>query len=397
MSNAWKILTALTLARLSMGFQFQTVPALASPLTAADNLSFAALGTLTGAYLIPGVAAALGGGWLGHKLGDIRTALWGLALMSAGGFGGWWADSFHAALLWRVVAGCGAVGLSVMLNKMAADWFQDRSDLPTAMGVLVSSWPAGIAIALLVLPPVAATFGLGAALLIPAVLCAASLVLLAISWQPPKHKTTASTNEPGSAWLTSGELALVLVSGSIWGIYNLALISLIVWTPGFLQSQGVEEISAAAAVSLIGWAAIASVALGGWLATLLPWRDLPALAGIVLSAIGLIILPSLGALAASPWVMLAMGLVIGPAAAMIMTLPVEAARPHLRALTMGIYLAVYFAFMGVGPTAIGALRDMTGDPASPIYAASALLVLCLFVWAGFRIMQRQKTASTREL
>ena len=89
MTNAWKILLALTFARMTMGFQFQSVPALGFALTGEGGLSFAALGALTGAYLLPGAVVALLGGWLAHHLGAARVAFTGLALMSVGGFGLW--------------------------------------------------------------------------------------------------------------------------------------------------------------------------------------------------------------------------------------------------------------------------------------------------------------------
>ncbi|WP_370739211.1 MFS transporter [Roseisalinus antarcticus] len=373
---------------MSMGFQFQAVPALAAQLTADRALSFAALGSLAGAYLLPGVVAALGSGWLGQRLGDIRTALWGLGMMTLAGVCGWLAESFGAALLWRVVAGCGAVGLNVMLTKMAADWFQDRDDLPTAMGVLVSSWPAGIALAMVVVPPVALWMGLGVAMILPAVVAGAALGLLALVWRaPPSRGGTVRTGSAG--WLTRRELALVLIAGGIWALYNTSLIAVIAWTPGLLQARGVDAIAAAAAVSLIGWLAILSVAAGGWLAARSPWRDLPALACFGLSIAGYLAIIASGAAAASPWAMAAMGLVFGPAAAVIMTLPVEASRPQVRALTMGLYLAVYYLFMGVGPPMLGALRDVTGSAAAPLHAGAAMLVGCLVLWAGFRGLQRR--------
>ncbi|MEJ1995972.1 MAG: MFS transporter [Limibacillus sp.] len=338
MSTAWKILAALTLARLSMGFQFQSIPALTAPLISEQGLSFAAIGTLTGAYLLPGVAAALAGGWLGQKVGDSRTALWGLALMSLGGVGGWWAASFEVALAWRLLAGIGAVALNVMLSKMAADWFQERSDLPTAMGVLVSSWPAGIALAMLSLPPIAVAFGMGTALLLPAVLCAVSLLMLASVWRAPKQTASPAVARGAGAWFSKREFVLVFISGSIWGLYNVALIAAIAWTPGLLEFKGVDEVSASAAVRL----------------------------------------------------MIVLGLAIGPAAAVIMTLPVEAARPQLRSMAMGVYFAIYYGMMGIAPSLLGFLRDGTGEATAPLYAAAIILLACLPLWMAFRVIQRAK-------
>lgn len=388
MSKAWQILLALTFARMTMGAQFQAIPALAPWLTESGGLSFLALGTLAGAYLLPGAVVALLGGWLGQTVGDARVAFTGLALMTIGGFGGWWASSFEAALIWRTVAGVGAVALNVMMTKMAADWFDGRDDLPSAMGVLVSSWPAGIALAALVLPFVAVHAGLGVALLAPAILCAVGFTVMALVWRAPEQRTKAIASASGR--FTSRELVLVTLAGLIWAFYNVALIGAIAWTPGLLETQGFGPVVATAVTSLIGWVAIFSVAAGGWIASRASNRDLPALLCFVLSAILISALPWLGATAGSIWVMSAVGLTIGPAAAMVMTLPVEAARPHLRALAMGIYFAIYYGLMGLGPAALGGLRDATGYPGAPHIAGGVLLITCSLLWFAFRAIQRSK-------
>lgn len=369
-----------------MGFQFQTIPALASEISTSGNLGFTAIGTLTGAYLLPGVVAALAGGWLGQHVGDNRTALWGLFLMIIGGMGGWAADTYSSALLWRFLAGTGAVGLNVMLTKMAADWFQGREDLPTAMGILVSSWPAGIAAATLLLPPVAALAGLGFSLLVPPILCTVAFLLLIGVWEAPARKIE-TVHDGDRTGLQARELGLVLAAGLIWGSYNAAFIAAIVWTPGLLREFGIDALSASAATSLIGWVAILSVAAGGWLASRSRRKDMPALVSFAVSAILILSMPFVGTLAGSPVFMVALGLAIGPAAAMIMTLPVEASRPHNRAVAMGIYFAVYYGVMGLAPTALGFLRDATATFAAPLYAAGGTLLICIIVWHGFRVVQ----------
>ena len=53
MGKRWLILAALTLARTAMGFQFQSVPAVAPKLTSELGMSYAVLGTLVGLYLLP--------------------------------------------------------------------------------------------------------------------------------------------------------------------------------------------------------------------------------------------------------------------------------------------------------------------------------------------------------
>lgn len=73
-----------------------------------------------------------------------------------------------------------------------------------------------------------------------------------------------------------------------------------------------------------------------------------------------------------------------------MTLPVEAARVEVRSVAMGIYFAIYYASMALGPAVLGVLRDSTGSAEAPLIAASALLSLCLVGWATFRLYQRRR-------
>lgn len=381
MTSRWVALAALTLARLSMGVQFQSVGAVAAPLTAEQGLGYAALGTLIGAYLLPGAAAALAGGWLGRRLGDIRTALGGLALMALGGAWGAAAESFEAMLAARLAAGAGAVALNVMLTKMAADLFAAR-ELPTAMGVLVASWPAGIALAMVALPGLALSAGTEAALGVSAAFCGIAGLLLAAVWRRPAGREApgAAPAAPGG-WPRGRELSGVLLAGGVWGIYNVALILAVAFGPGLLEARGSDPVAAAASVSFITWAAILSVAGGGWLATRTGapgalsqaafWGSAALAAALALGAADGIEAPFMALL----------GLVMGPAAGVIMTLPARATRPQTRALGMGVYYAVYYAMMAVGPPLAGALRDAPGAAAAPIWVCAALLALCSGLFA----------------
>src|SRR6056297_176275 len=380
----WLILIALTLARISMGVQFQSVAALSPRLTSEAGLGFAAIGTLMGIYLLPGAVAALFGGWAGQKIGDIRTALFGLALMALGGIAGALLAGFEAQLAARLVAGIGAVALNVMLTKMAGDWFQGRSDLPVAMGVLSSSWPAGLAVAMLVLPWLGGAYALQTLLMLPAALCAVTFVLLAVVWRSPFSGAQANGPSPG---ILGAELGLVAFSGLIWGLYNVAFIGIISWSAGRHEANGADAISAAATGSLIGWAAILSVAAGGWLARSLRRPDGAALGCFAVSAVAATVFALGGPVTSSTVFLLALGIIIGPAAAMIMTLPVEATRAETRAMGMGVHWAMYYVLMGIGPGLMGVLREITGSPTAPLLVSAGLMTLCLLLWPVFRWLQ----------
>lgn len=387
----WAILLALTLARISMGVQFQSIAALIPQITGATGLGLAALGALMGAYLLPGAVAALFGGWAGQRIGDIRTAQAGLALMVIGGVAGAVLPGFEAQMTARLVAGLGAVALNVMLTKMAGDWFQGRPDLPLAMGVLASSWPAGLALAMLLLPLLAQGVPLQTLLLLPSALCALSFLLLTVVWRAPDRPGPAGGT--GAARMTGPELRLVALAGLIWGLYNVAFIAAISWSADRLIALGAGPTGAATASSLVGWAAIVSVAAGGWLARGLTRPDMVALGCFVVSG-GILVLFALGwgLPVGHPAFLGMLGLCLGPAAAMIMTLPVGAARAEVRALAMGVYMAIYYALMGLAPPILGWLRETAQSAAAPLLAAAGLMGVCALLWGLFRWLERKGVA-----
>lgn len=367
------MLAVLTLARASMGVQFQSIAALGAPLSAEAGLTYAALGALIGAYLLPGVAAALAGGWLGATLGDIRTSLAGLALMTLGGVVGVLAEDHGVMFAARLVAGAGGVAINVMLTKMAADRFEAK-ELPAAMAVLVASWPAGIGLAMLILPPLERAFGLDAALGLPAALCALAAVLLAMAWRPPAG---GAARAPAGAWPRGRMLADVALAGVVWGVYNAGFILLLAFGPQLLEAQGADPVAAAAALSLVTWLAIVSVVSGGWLGARTGRGPAIALGSFVFSAVFAGVIASGSG---APLTLAAAGLAVGFAAGIIMTLPALATPPATRALGMGVYFAVYYAAMTVAPPLGGLLRDEVG-PAAPIWLAAAAFALCLPLFA----------------
>ena len=134
----WRTLAVLFAVRAAMGFQFQSVAAVA-PLLGHDlGVGLADIGLLIGLYLMPGVVLALPGGAIGAKFGDKATVLFGLALMCAGGVIMAVLPSWEAQIAGRLLAGIGGVLLNVLMSKMVTDWFGDR-EIATAMAIFVNS------------------------------------------------------------------------------------------------------------------------------------------------------------------------------------------------------------------------------------------------------------------
>jgi len=158
MRNRWGVLALLFFVRGTMAIQFQSVAAVAPLLGAEFGASLADIGILVGLYSVPGVALALPGGAIGQRFGDKKTVLAGLVLMMAGSCIMAFSSSWSGQISGRLVAGVGSVLMGVLMTKMVADWFAGK-ELSTAMAIFVNSWPIGIAISLLALPPIGVAHG----------------------------------------------------------------------------------------------------------------------------------------------------------------------------------------------------------------------------------------------
>src|SRR5260370_21535996 len=217
-----------------MAFQFQSVAAVAPLLSREFGVSIADIGVLIGLYFAPGVALALPGGALGQRFGDKTTVLGALLLMLAGSVAMAFAASWSVQIAGRLVAGVGGVILSVQLTKMLTDWFAGK-EIATAMAIFVNSWPAGVAISLLLMPWIGTTYGVGAVHLGVAAFSAFSIVLLAIAYRSPADAAVASTT---SLRLDRNATIAVIIAGLIWGLFNVGFAAFFSVGPSLLVVRG---------------------------------------------------------------------------------------------------------------------------------------------------------------
>ena len=372
MSDRWKILAALTAARVGMGFQFQAV-ASAAPFLAPDlGLDKTQLGWLIGLYLLPGIALALPGGLLGARFGDKRIALIGLALMAAGGVWLAFAGSFAEASAARMLAGAGAVALNVLLTKMVADWFEGTDRL-LAMSILVNAWPIGIGLALLLLGPLAESQGWPVAMLLAAGIALAGLGLVAGMYRAPPAATQAAGGLGLSA-ITGREWALLLVASLPWMAYNAAYQIVVSFLPAFFLERGLSIAASGATAALNTALVIVSVQAGGLLLKRMPRPDLLCHAALVGWSVTIAFLIS----GAEPllWIVLG-GLVVGLPAGLFVSLAAEVLRTEVRAAGMGVFYTVYYLGCAIFPAAAGALYNAAGSAGAALWLAVGCALTCI--------------------
>lgn len=377
MLSRWTILAVLFLARLTMAFQFQSVAAL-SPLLVADlGIGLSDIGLLIGLYLAPGVIIAIPGGAIASRFGDKRIVALGMALMLVGGAMVAVTQQWGVLVAGRFIAGAGGVILNVVMTKMLVDWFAGR-EISTAMAVFVNSWPVGIALALVTLPAIAASGGVSLALWAVWTLIAACLLLFALAYQSPPGAQEGATTIKAARF----PVYALFLAGMVWALYNTALAMVFSFGPALLIEQGWTLTSAGSAISVFMIVFSIAVPLGGILADRTGRRD----AIILVSLLSFAVLMPAVSYAPTPGIMaifVVVGIFFALAAGPIMTLPSQVLTPASRSFGMGVFFAIYYGAMMIGPRIVGGLAEAAGDAgvamtAGAVMALGAIIMLGLF-------------------
>jgi predicted MFS family arabinose efflux permease len=375
--NRWAVLAVLFAVRLTMAFQFQSVAAIAPLLGSTFGASLADLGVLIGLYFTPGIALSLPGGAVGQKFGDKATALGALFVMLIGNLAMALGDSWSWQIAGRLIAGAGGVLLNVQLTKMTADWFAGR-EISTAMAILVNSWPAGIALALLSLPHIGAAYGISAVELVATALIGVAAALAA-TYRPPGKDTTAATTA-SAARLDARTVLAVSIAGVMWGLFNVGFAMIFSFGPSMLAEHGWSIAAAGSAISIVLWVAVVGVPLGGFVADRINRPQTILVGGCLLFALLMVALPRSDAVIP---VVVALGLISGQPAGPLLSLPARVLQPATRAIGMGLFYTLYYGVMMLGPVIAGAAAKWTGSAGAALDFGAAVLVLCPLLLFGF--------------
>ncbi len=182
--------------------------------------------SLIGLYMLPGVAIALPGGMLGQRLRPARSRR-GVRRPRA--------DAARQRADGRDLVVCGRHGGTArspaparccsmcMFTKMIADWFAGR-EIVTAMAILVTSWPFGLAIGLLAFGPLARGAGLARRDVLGAIAAFAALVLVAALYRASAGCATPTDRRASCSISRAASGSWSLISAAIWGFMNVGYI-----------------------------------------------------------------------------------------------------------------------------------------------------------------------------
>lgn len=360
------MLAAIVLARVGFGFQFQQVATLGPVLMARFHLDYTTLGSLIGVYMLPGVFVALPAGMLGRRLGDGPVLGAGLVLMALGGFISAGVAGLAGMTAGRLVAGLGAVAMSVLQSKLIADWFRAKRFM-LAISISTGSYPVGVGLSQIIVPRLAGRFGLGAPFLVGAAWMVVSAALFVGSYR------SAVASSRDVVFPSARECMLLLIGGLIWTSYTGAYAGYLAYLPSLMRERGWGLALTALTATIATWGNAAATLAGGGLAA--RWGMWPVfLAGSFFLVAGT---AGAGGLDWPVLCALLIGLPGSIQSGVIMAVGTLSARAETRAAGMGLFYVVYYVGGAVIPAVCGWAADAYGSAAGAMYAAAAVALLAV--------------------
>lgn len=382
MPTRWLMLVILSLVRLAMSYQFQSVASVSSELVERFGFSYAEVGTLIGFFLLPGIVFAIPAGMATRYTTDKNLLLIGAALMIAGGLIMGFASGAIGLYVGRLVTGLGGTIFNVILTKMVTDWFFEK-EIVSAMAIVMSAWPCGIGLGLVSHGLIAADYGWSGVMYASAIVTALALLLAALAYRDAPFADTGRKQTLRLS-LPRRQFAHAGVVGLAWTLFNVSFIVLVSFSPDVLIDHGYEPIAARSATSLMMWVSMFAAPVGGRLTELTGRVTWWILGTLLVSCIPIVTIAQ-GMMPTLSFIVLGIFLSI-PVGAMV-SLMSEAVSPENRGPGLGIFYTWFYAGMAVGPALAGWTRDQTGDPAAPILLAASLLVIVVLLVSLLRLLQ----------
>jgi len=199
----WLMLTFGVVAQASSTV-FVSTPAFLIPLLHTERgLTLGQAGLLASAPTLGLVITLIAWGALTDRIGERWVIASGLAITALAAFASMFVSDYVGLGALFLIGGMAAASPNAASGRVVIGWFpKERRGL--AMGIRQMCQPLGVAVAALTIPQLAASGGIGAALIVPAVLCAISALLCAIGIvdppRPPRRSAGTGDPHPQAVW-----------------------------------------------------------------------------------------------------------------------------------------------------------------------------------------------------
>ena len=210
------------------------------------GLSLAGAGLLVAMPTVGVTLTLVAWGVLVDRIGERLVLAAGLGLTAIVSAAAFLTTSLVLLGLLFLVGGMAAASSSSASGRVVVGWFSpERRGF--AMGIRQMSLPLGVAIAALLIPPIARDYGVAVALLVPAIICALGAVLCLGVVDPPRPSRVAAAQQ--------GLLTNPYGSSQLWRIHFASILLVVpqtvVWTYALVWLMTDREWSAASAGLLV--------------------------------------------------------------------------------------------------------------------------------------------------
>jgi MFS family permease len=309
------------------------------------------------------VVTLIAWGWVVDRLGERFVLAVGSALTAAAAFAAASTSSLFAVGAFLFLGGMAAAGSNAASGRLVVGWFPPHQR-GLVMGIRQTAQPLGVGVGALVMPQLAESRGIAAALLFPAIACAVAAVVCAVGVidppRPPRAEApTGDLVNPyrGSSTLWrihAASVLLVIPQGVLWTFT-------LVW---LMTDRGWSAASAGAMVTaaqVLG--AAGRIAAGRWSdkvgSRLHPVRTIAIGAAI---AMGLLALTDLLSSPVSIAVMVVASVITVSDNGLAFTAIAEIAGPFWSGRALGTQNTSQLFATAVAPPAFGALIAAAGFP-----------------------------------
>jgi len=233
---------------LALGVLAQTVQAtvvngtafLIPTLHTEHGLDLAQAGTLAGAPILGGVLTLVAWGAIADRFGERHALAAGLGIASAATAAAATTTAPGALAVLLAVAGAGAASANAASGRVVVGWFPP-AQRGLAMGIRQMSVPLGVALAAMVIPPLARDHGIGWALVFPAVMCGVGALACAVGIVDPPRPDRDGVADTGLldnpyrgsrtlARIHGTSILLVIPQHMVWTFALVWLVTDLGWT-----------------------------------------------------------------------------------------------------------------------------------------------------------------------
>ena len=356
-SYRWVILVIVYLSILAFTLIFQSIPPLLPLIISELHLTYAQSGLLMSLFSLPGLFISLLGGFLSDRY-KMRPLAAGCFLLMIGGTT-LVALGADLRILWlgRIIAGIGAITLSIFLPKLLSQWFKNR-ELGLAMGLYNTGVPLGSVICFGLFGRMGSRWGWRIPILLTGVYLLITLVLfLSLYRLPPSPEKR--NDKPVSIFKSIKEMGWpIWWVGFSWLWFNAAFTSFATFAPNLFLQKGytIEKSGLLIGIPLLG-SLFFSTPIGYLVDR---FRHQEWFVGIGAAALAVLVLffnvSSLFLL-----LVILMGIFSAMIPAPIYSLPPEMLKPANVGLGFGVISTCSSVGLFVAPYLVGKAKDLTGS------------------------------------